>query len=403
MGRYARRAALGFLLGAIFAGPALADACETEHLPKALEASLRQTNTAEQFQQALTEIDGQVSRCPDHPWLNMMGALMDMRVYDVLLRGNNNQINQSALNYLIRAYDRSNKYIAVPAEDRKDRYAVVAGSQKGNLTYGAAADNRKAIIAALMQIAKLGTVHPYLSAETPLACKGWLAPDSQSVGYAMKTEADLMFRPFLEAAAKACSNDEAKKDDTPVGVKAYVYTHLVRTEAVTEPAHISDLLLAARDARDTYLDMNGGQFGIILPKITSNELDSLLRKHGVDPQAGLLPREKWFTADHMRGEEMQFSLAWALSDTWAPLAAEIEAGDKTVASAATDYTKFVSGILAEGREAEMEKETRTAILYALSHVQESRVRSHNMAGHDLPPEWLFQLLQNTYGLQKEGN
>ncbi|MBY9065396.1 hypothetical protein K1X12_00710 [Hyphomonas sp. WL0036] len=378
------------------------DACETDHLPKALEASLRPTNTAEQFQQALTEIDGQVSRCPDHPWINMMGAVMDMRAYDVLVRGNNNQINQSALNYLVRAYDRSNKYIAAPAESRADRIAVQTGSGRGSLTYSAAAENRKDIVSKLMTLARLGTVHPYIAAETPPACTGWLAPDSQTVGYGMDTEADLIFRPFLDAAADACSDDPVKKDDTPVAVKAYAYTHLVRTGGVTDPAQAAGLLHAARDARDTYLYMNGGRFGIILSKITSKELDGLLRKHGVDAQAGLLPRQQWFTAEHIRGEEVAFSLAWTLSDTWAGLAAEIEAGDKTVASAATVYTNFVSGILAEGREAGLEGETRMVILHALSDVQESRVRTHRMGGYDLPPQWLFDVLKNTYGPQKEG-
>lgn len=378
------------------------DTCETVHLPKALEASLQQTNTAEQFQQALTEIDGQVSRCPDHPWINMMGALIDMRAYEVLLRGNNNQINQSALNYLIRAYDRSNRYIAVPAEDRKDRFGVQAGAQRGNLTYSAASDNRKAIITALMQVAKLGTVHPYLAAETAPACKGWIASDSQTVAYAMKTEADLIFRPFLEAAAKTCSNTETGKDDIPVGALAYSYTSLVRTEAVTDPALVTDLLLAARAARDTYFDMNHGQFGIILSRITSGELDSQLRKHGVDPQAGLLPRDQWFAVKRMSGEEVNFTLAWTLSDTWAGLAAEIAAGTKTLPEASTAYTTFFSGILAEGRAAGLEAETRAAILFALTNVERSLVRAHTMNGYDLPPPWLFDMLKKVYGPQKEG-
>ena len=62
----------------------------------------------------------------------MMGAAMDMRTYDVLVRGNNDQINQSALNYLTRAYDRSNKYIAAPVESRLDRIAVQTGSVSGS-------------------------------------------------------------------------------------------------------------------------------------------------------------------------------------------------------------------------------------------------------------------------------
>lgn len=397
-----RLAALCLLAAPLMGGAAQAEAdpCETVHLPKALEASLRQTNTAEQFQQALTEIDGQVSRCPDHPWLNMMGALMDMRAYDVLVRGNNNQVNQSAVDYLIRAYGRSSKYIAVPSEDRQDRFGVQAGAQRGNLTYSAAADNRKAIITALMQIAKLGTVHPYLAAEAPPACNGWIASDSQTVAYAMKTEADLIFRPFLEAAAKSCSTDQTRKNDTPAGALAYSYTNLVRTGAITDPAQVRDLLLAARAARHTYFEMNHGQFGILLSKITSGELDSQLRKHGVDPQAGLLPRDQWFAGKRMSGDEVNFTLAWTLSDTWAGLAAEMAAGTKTLAEAGTAYTNFVSSIVAEGRAAGLEAETRAAILFALTNVQESRTRAHTMDGYDLPPPWLFDMLKKVYGPQK---
>ena len=41
----------------VSAPDASADACESEHLQKALKASLRQVNTSEEFQQAVTEID----------------------------------------------------------------------------------------------------------------------------------------------------------------------------------------------------------------------------------------------------------------------------------------------------------------------------------------------------------
>lgn len=376
---------------------AAAETCETEHLPKALEASMRQTNTAEQFQQTLTEIDGYVSRCPEHPWINMMGAVMDMRAYDILVRGNNNQINQTAFNYLIRAYDRSNVYISAPAEARQDRLGIQAGSRTAELTHSAATDNRKSIIAALMTIARLGTLHPYLAAETQPTCGGWLISDSQTIGYAMEKEADLIFRPFVDAAADACSIDGDQADSTPIAVKAYAYTHFVRKGAVSDPAQISELLIAARDARDVYLDMNNGQFGIVFSKATSGALDSQLRKHGVDPQAGLLLRAQWFKAEHINSEDMQFSLAWALSENWAGLAANITAGSTNLPAASTAYTNFVSGILAEGRAAGLEDETRTAILRALTDIQESRVRAHAMDGYDLPPEWLFDTLKNVYG------
>ena len=390
------------MTGLMSAPTASADACETEYLPKALEAGLRQTNTAEQFQKALTEIDGYVSRCPDHPWINMIGADMDVRVYDVLLSGNNNQVTQQAFDYLLRAFDRSNKFIAVPIEDRQDNHMVPVGEGYGCVTHDMAHANRRDLLSKLMTLAKLGTVHPYLAAETPPACAGWLMSDSQTVGYAMKTEADLIFRPFLDAAADACSEIEATLSKAPVETQAYVYTNLVRSESITDPALVTELLLAARDARQAFLDRNGGKLGVAMDRFASKDLDSELRRHGVDPQAGILPRKQWFTSEHMRGEEMQFSLAWTLSDTWAGLAAEMEAGTKTLSSAGAAYTSFVSGVLAEGREAGLEAETRTAILYALAHMQESRVRSHKMDGYDLPPAWLFDTLMKIYGPQKEG-
>lgn len=394
MRRYAHIAVLGFLLGAITAGAALADTCDSERLPQALETSMQQITSAEQFQKNLLEIDGHVSRCPDDPWMNLMGAVMDMQVYDAMVRGSNNQIKQDAYNYLLRAFARSNKFMEVPAEKRRDLLAVpLPSGGVGQLKFEAASANRRTIIESLMQIARLGSVHPYLAGETPPACDGWLNSDTQTIGYAIKKEADLIFQPFLDAAAEACRDTEERRLRLPLAVTATTYANLVGREEVTEREKVRELLEKARAARDTYLE--GRDYDTFYSKFDYGRLDTQLRKHGIDPQAGLLSRDLWFTAEHIRSEKMVFSLAMALSEEWAGIAASMAAGTETASSAGVLYTRYVYDVLNQGRAAGLEAETRGALRSALRNVQESVVRAPAMGDHELPPQWLYDTLMNT--------
>ncbi|PKP81040.1 MAG: hypothetical protein CVT79_12230 [Alphaproteobacteria bacterium HGW-Alphaproteobacteria-18] len=395
-----RMAALAVLALGTAATSAHADTCDTERLPQALETSMQQITSAGQLQKKLLELDGHVSRCPDNPWINLMGAAMDMQVYDAMVQGTNNQITQDSYNYLLRAFARSNAFIAVPAENRRDQLAIpLPSGGVGQLKYEAASTNRRTIIESLMQIARLGSVHPYLAAETPPVCDGWLNSDTQTIGYASKTKADLIFQPFLDGAAAACWNSEEGR--LPLAVTAKTYANLVGRDEVTEPEKIRELLEKAEAARDAYLE--GRDFDIFYSKFDSGRLDNQLRKHGVNPQAGLLPRDLWFTTQHMRSEKMHFSLAMALSEEWAGIAARMAAGTETQSSAGALYTRFVYAVLNEGREAGLEEETRAALRFALKNVQESVVRAPAMDGQELPPQWLYDVLMNTAAALPGGN
>lgn len=397
-----RMAVFALLAWGASATSAHADTCDTERLPQALETGMQQITSAAQLQKNLLEIDGHVGRCPDHPWINLMGAIMDIQVYDAMVRGSNNQINQDSYNYLLRAFSRSNKFIEVPAENRQDRLAVpLPGGGVGQLKYEAASTNRMTIIEMLMQIARLGSVHPYLAAETPPACSGWLNSDTQTVGYAIKKEADLIFQPFMDAAAAACRDPEEIRLRLPLAVTARTYANLVGQEEVAEPEKIRELLEKARAARDAYLD--GRDFDIFYSKFDNGRLDTQLRKHGIDPQAGLLPRDLWFTPEHIRSEKMVFSLAMALSEEWAGIAARMAAGSETASSGGALYTRFAYAVLNEGRAAGLEDETRGALRSALRDVQESRVRAPAMDGQELPPQWLFDTLLKTAAALPSGD
>lgn len=402
MNRYFRPAALAVLASAFVAGAAQADVCSTETVPEALETAMRQISTAEQFQQAIQEMDAYVTQCPEDPWINLMGASMDVRVYETVVANNNNQINQDAYNFLVRAFARSNQFIAVPAENRRDQLAVpLPSGGVGQLKFEAASANRRTIIEALMLIARLGTFHPYIAAETPPACDDWLNSDTQTIGYAIKTGPDMIFQPFLDAAAEACRNPDEVRLRLPLAVAATTYANLVGRDEVTEPAKIRELLEKAQAARDAYLA--GRDFDIFYSKFDNGRLDNQLRKHGVDPQAGLISRDLWVTAEHMRSEKMVFSLAMALSEEWAGIAAKLADGTETASSAGALYTRFAYAVLNEGREAGLEAETRGALRSALQDVQESRVRAPAMEGQELPPQWLFDALMNTAAALPGGN
>ncbi|MFN4184446.1 MAG: hypothetical protein ACK4M6_06640 [Hyphomonas sp.] len=401
MNWYFRPAAMAMLATVLVAGAAQADVCSKETVPKALETSMQQISTAEQFQQAIQEMDGYLSQCPDDPWINMMGASMDMRVYDTVVFNSNNKIGQDAVNYLLRAFARSDAYMAVPPEARQNLYAVPTEIGVGELTHAAAAENRKSILTALMQLARLGTFHPYIAAEAPPACSGWLNADAQTIGYTIDTEADMIFLPFVDAAAEACRNPAEIGLRLPLSVKAHAYTRLVGKDVVTDPERVADMLLKARDARDAYLE--GRSFDAFYTKYDAGRLDNQLRKHGADPQAGLLARDLWFTPEHMRTEKMQFSLGMALSEEWATIAAAMSAGTETPSSAGARFTSVVYAVLHEGRAAGLEQETRTALRFALGDVQENRLRAPALEGQEPPPQWLYDILMKTAAAPTEGN
>lgn len=391
-------ALLGMLVSV--AGTAAADDCTGTLRTDAVTVTLRPVATGDQLQAALTDIDAIVAQCPADPWINALGAEMDLRVYNALLAANNNQVNQQAFDFLQRAFARSTLFQEAPAEARQDILSIRTEHGTGNLTYSFASTNRKSILQIWMAMARLGQVHPYFKAETPKTCGGWLMSDTQTVGYAMETEADLIFRPFIDAAAEACRG-EGSRDRLPLAVASQAYVRLVEREAITFRSDVSKALLKARDYRDAYLSRGG--FDFHYSKFDAERLDKELRKHEVDPMAGRLARELWFAPDHLGSEKMQFSLAWALSEEWAAISEKLAKGEIELAAGGTQYTRFVYDVLKDGREAGKEAETKAALRTALSDVQQSRVRAIAMADYELPPQWLYDMLMKTAAAPAEGD
>lgn len=394
------RMAAGLLGMWLFAsGSAFADDCTGTLRANAVSATLRPVTTGEQLQAALKDTDAIVAQCPADPWINALGAEMDLRVYNALLAANNNQVNQQAFDFLQRGLARSDVYMNTAAEMRGEVYAIQTQHGTGNLTHSFASTNRKSILQILMAMARLGQVHPYFKAETPKTCGGWLMSDTQTVGYAMETEADLIFRPFIDAAAEACGGEGS--DRLPLAVASQAYVRLVERGAITFRSDISKALLKARDYRDAYLSRGG--FDFHYSKFDAERLDKALRKHEVDPMAGRLARELWFTPEHLGSEKMQFSLAWALSEEWAAISEKLAKGEIELAAGGTQFTRFVYDVLKDGREAGKEAETKAALRTALSDVQQSRVRALAMADYELPPPWLYDMLMKTAAAPAGGN
>lgn len=359
---------------------------------EALGVNLRPVTTGAELQTAMTDMDALAARCPQDPWINALGAEMDLRVHRQLVAANNNQINQQAFDILQRAYVRSNIYREAEAEARRDVFGIQTPHGRGDLKYEVAARTRAAIIEVFMQLARAGQVHPYLKAETPMTCSGWIMSDTQTIGHAMESAADLVFRPFMDAAAEACRGESQTWDRLPMAVAAKAYHRLVDKGAVTGEAEVASTLLKAREYRDAYL--RGAGHDIHYSEFDADRLDSELRKRGIDPMAGRLARELWFDPEHLGSETMQFSLAWALSETWAAAAGQIAEGEITEPSGAVLYSRFVYEVLGEGREAGKEAKTKAVLRRALADVQEHRVRALAMADHDLPPKYIYDVLMN---------
>lgn len=393
MGSLKRLAAA--LLGALVlvAGNAAAEDCAGTVRIEALGVSARSVTTGAELQAALTDMDALVARCPEDAWLNALGAEIDLRVYTALLNANNNQMNQQTFDFLHRAFLRSSRYANAPAEERQEVAGIQTPHGRRGLSHEAARSVRREIMGVFLAMARLGQMHPYLKAEEPLTCNVWLMTDAQTIGYAIQSRADLVLMPFVDAAAEACGEDPQIWLRTPLAVAAQAHVRVVQKGVITDPAAVRAALIKARAYRDAYLAAVG--FDAFYSKFEAGQLDGELRKHGVDPMAGRLARELWFEPENISSKTMQFSLAWALSEEWAAISEKIAAEGITLSSAGALYTRFVYGVLTEGREAGLEAEIRAALRSALRDVQESRVRASSMADYDLPPQWLHDTLMKT--------
>ncbi|MFN7054593.1 hypothetical protein [Hyphomonas sp.] len=383
------------LLGAmvVAAGSAAAEDCAGART-EALGVSVRPVTTGAELQAAFTDMDALVDRCPEDAWLNALGAAMDFRVYSTIMNANNNQMNQQSFDVLNRAFYRSNRYGEAPAEARPEVAGVQTPHGRAGLSHDAARGVRREIMTVFLAMARAGHMHPYLKVEEPLTCHVWLRTDVQTIGYQVQSRTDLGLMPFIDAAAETCRDNQEGWLRTPLAVAAQAHLRLVQKGAITDPAAVGEALLKARDYRDAYLATEG--FDAFYSKFDAGQLDGELRKHGVDPMAGRLARELWFRPEHLGSEIMQFSVAYALSEAWAELAAKMQTEGLGYTAADAAYTRFANEVLAEGRAAGQEEQTKAALRNALTDVQTNRVRAPAIAGHEPPRAVIYTALMNAF-------
>lgn len=389
-----RLAALAFLAGAVLAPAAYADDCETKVVPAALDLLMEQPATGEQFGQFVGEMDGYVAACPENPWVNFMGAELDLRAYRTFTASNGGVPNQQATSYLARAFQRIGAYQTTSDDNTKDLYLVrTPKNNTGNLTYSAVSEVRKGTIHGLMQIARMGTMHPYLSGVDVGVCEGWLIPDAQTVAYAIESKADLIFLPFVDAAASACYDPDSTANRLPMAMKAYVYLRLVQKELVTEPEDIRAKLRIAKEAEQAYL--GGRKHDFFFTEFNGRDLDKLMRQHAVSygDQPKLVPRELWFTPEHISSPDTINTIALLLSDKWSLMAAG-KTGDSAEVVTATRiaFNQHITALRAEGDQAGLKQETHKTLRAAIDAFQSGEVRTPEM--QDVPgmPDWQYKLL-----------
>ncbi|AWB34534.1 hypothetical protein [Orrella marina] len=98
-------------LTTLAASPVHADACDAEVLPDALGVVLDST---QMLVAKARDMDAYVQACPDHPWVNMLGANTNMVLFRALLQANKGVFNQDAVNQLAQAFARSQRFYDSP-------------------------------------------------------------------------------------------------------------------------------------------------------------------------------------------------------------------------------------------------------------------------------------------------
>lgn len=377
--------------------PAHADdaKCETEKLAAALESVQGVINNPSTLAVYVPQMDSYVKDCPNSAWINALGSEMDLMTYRGLRNANNGVPTQDAVNYLARAFDRSNVFYAGPDDTRKERYNVATSYNfYNNLTFSFASDSRGAIIDELVTLALSGTVHPYLSGMAPIECKGWVSSDSQDVSYKIKDAGSKVLLPFLEAAAEACRSAPVRVDKLPLAQLAKAYLRLVDTAVVTDPPEVRRMLLAAEKNAADYL--GGDEYhAFYFDETDVNRLKSLVRKYGVHaaPGEGLIDRSLWFKPEYLGSEEAIRSIVFSLDDYWTPLAAgETSASVEEVARARNRMTGYILELNKEGGAAGVQEEASAMLREAVTAFYKRTIISPGMeAGKELP-DWLYNIM-----------
>lgn len=377
--------------------PAHADdaTCETEKLAAALESVQGVINNPTTLAAYVPQMDSYIKDCPESAWINALGGEMDLMTYRGLRNANNGVPTQDAVNYLLRAFQRSNVFYAGPDETRKERYNVATSYNfYNNLTLSFASDSRGAIIDELATLALSGNVHPYLSGTAPLECKGWVSSDSQNISYKVKDASSRVLLPFLEAAAEACRSAPVRAEKLPLAQLAKAYLRLVDTAVVTDPPEVRRMLLAAEKNAADYL--GGDEYhAFYFDEADVKKLKSLVQKYGVHaaPGEGLIDRSLWFTPEYLGSEDSIRSIVFSLDDYWTPLAAgETSASVEEVARARNRMTGYILELNKEGGAAGVQEEASAMLREAVTAFYKRSIISPRMeAGKELP-EWLYNIM-----------
>ena len=377
--------ALALGLTTLVASPAHASACDVEVLPDAFGVVLDNTQPLVAKARAM---DAYVQACPDHPWVNMLGANMNMVLFRALLQVNKGAVNQDAVNQLSLAFARSQRFYDSPARLRQNRYRISTPSGIGNLTHGAASKSRSEILQGLMALARVGHMHPYLSGKELPVCGGWLMSDTQTVAFAITSEKDRPYLPFLDAAADACRDADSQFQRLPLAMQARGYMTIVQEGNGLDDSEKRRLLTIAQRAAREYVE--GAGYDVHFPESAESTLQSLLVKYA---WTETLSPDDWYLPDSIGSPQVIRAMALALSQYWTPEAAGVtDASADSVAKARAQFGVQLMRMRSEGRQAGLQSQTSASLRRALKAFQSGDIRTSETK--DLPglPKSLFDSL-----------
>lgn len=256
------------------------------------------------------------------------------------------------------------------------------------------------VVHAMLRYANEGYVHPLVSDNPPpLAC--------DYVTTAMATNASnfrFVSNPasltFLTTVADICRPSSDPLEWGVLVQRSNRLVRLVETGGISKPDHIRWALREAyRDSRQ-FLQGHEPPRGLWFE---SNErsLQAMLEKHAVD--LGLLgpykdiPRADWFAPEHVGTEDVTYSIALAINRLWTPLEAGLT--DAAAEDVATARNAVLVAIREMGAEADAVGQTvagRTRIIEAVTAFQRADVRTAATAASPGLPNWLFDIIRNTF-------
>lgn len=401
-----RRAAASLFLLALPALPAIADdACTRQVMPQALDAlQIMLDKEKKIITEQVARIDGALQQCPDHAWINAIGSELDFSIYLTLKERNGGVPNQEAVNYLRRAFERSNKFQEGPGESRQSLYNIATSvNAYSKLDYITYANSRKRIIEGLMQIALMGTIHPYLAGTEAIKCGGWTVSDGQTVSYEIDTPAELVLMPFVDAVAEACRPGQENSDIVALALKARVYAIAVEREAVTDPEEIRRYLITAQQAADEYIAV-AGSTSFYYDQFAVKRLDNLKRQHRVFIGPETIDRALWFTGDNIGSEVAVRSIVYSLDEYWTPLAAgDTDATGEEVAKARQQLMSYLLLLRKEGAEAGFRDEAISMVHDALVAYQTRTILSPERESRPDMPGWYYDMAVKVLKPQASGD